>query len=113
MRRVFLTNTLIAITAITAFSQEKNNLSRKWGAEVNLLWPIYPGNIYKGQVTYETWRKNDLAGGLGRVDRFHHSACSSSNDVPARRHTSPVTIAAIRPAKPRRHRDFWGVSSVR
>jgi len=62
MRRVFLTNALIAITAITAFSQEKNNLSRKWGAEVNLLWPIYPGNIYKGQVTYETWRKNDLAG---------------------------------------------------
>jgi len=64
MERVILTIALIAITAITAFPQENNNPSRKWGAEVNLLWPIYPGNIYKGQVTYETWRKNDLAGDL-------------------------------------------------
>ncbi|MFN5208649.1 MAG: hypothetical protein ACK5CV_04530 [Bacteroidota bacterium] len=62
MERVFLTIALIAITALSAFSQENNKPSRKWGAEVNLLWPIYPGNIYKGQVTYETWRKDDLAG---------------------------------------------------
>lgn len=62
MKRVFFAIALIAITAITAFSQEQNNPSRKWGAEVNLLWPIFPGNIYKGQITYETWRINDLAG---------------------------------------------------
>lgn len=61
MSRVLLVITLIAMTAATAFSQEKNP-SRKWGAEVNLLWPIFPGNIYKGQVTYETWRINDWAG---------------------------------------------------
>lgn len=36
--------------------------SKKWGAEFNVLWPIYPGNIYKGQVTYEAWRKSNLAG---------------------------------------------------
>jgi hypothetical protein len=62
MKSILIYVALTAITAITAFGQEQNIPSRKWGAEVNLLWPIYPGNIYKGQATYETWRKNDLAG---------------------------------------------------
>jgi hypothetical protein len=62
MKSILIYVALTAITAITAFGQEQNIPSRKWGAEVNLLWPIYPGNIYKGQATHETWRKNDLAG---------------------------------------------------
>ncbi len=62
MKSIFIYFALTAITVINAFGQEQNIPSRKWGAEVNLLWPIFPGNIYKGQVTYETWRKNDLAG---------------------------------------------------
>lgn len=62
MKSIFIYFALTAITVINAFGQEPNIPSRKWGAEVNLLWPIFPGNIYKGQVTYETWRKNDLAG---------------------------------------------------
>jgi hypothetical protein len=37
-------------------------LPKKWGVEINVLWPVFPGNMYKGQVTYETWRKKDLAG---------------------------------------------------
>ena len=61
MKSIFI-YVLAAITVVNAFGQEQNIPSRKWGAEVNLLWPIFPGNIYKGQVTYETWRKNDLAG---------------------------------------------------
>jgi hypothetical protein len=61
MKTMILTITLTVISTIAVFSQEQNP-SRKWGAEVNLLWPIFPGNIYKGQVTYETWRKDDLAG---------------------------------------------------
>jgi len=45
------------------FGQQQNVIKpKKWGAEINVLWPIYPGNIYKGQVTYETWRKNHFAG---------------------------------------------------
>ena len=51
-----------ALTAINAFGQGQDLPSKKWGAEVNLLWPIFPGNIYKGQVTYETWRNKDWAG---------------------------------------------------
>lgn len=62
MKKIVLIIAFIANTALTTFSQNQNNPSRKWGAEVNLLWPIFPGNIYKGQITYETWRKGDLAG---------------------------------------------------
>lgn len=62
MRISFLTIALVVLTAITSFAQERNISSRKWGAEINLLWPIFPGNIYKGQATYEIWRKNHLAG---------------------------------------------------
>ncbi|MCB1146559.1 MAG: hypothetical protein KDK38_07120 [Leptospiraceae bacterium] len=35
---------------------------KKWGAEVNVLWPIFPGNMYTGVVTYEAWRVDDWAG---------------------------------------------------
>ncbi len=62
MKKICIYIALTAITVINTFGQEQDIPSRKWGAEVNLLWPIFPGNIYKGQVTYETWRKNDLAG---------------------------------------------------
>jgi hypothetical protein len=53
---------MITITSINAIAQEEQAISKKWGAEVNVLWPIFPGNIYKGQITYETWRDQDLAG---------------------------------------------------
>ena len=26
------------------------------------MWPIFPGNIYKAQLTYETWRRGEWAG---------------------------------------------------
>lgn len=48
--------------ALTTNAQETNQRNKKWGIELNVLWPVFPGNIYKGQVTYETWRKNNLAG---------------------------------------------------
>ena len=41
---------------------ETETPSKKWGAEINPMWPFFPGNIYRGQFTYETWRDNDLAG---------------------------------------------------
>lgn len=46
----------------TAVAQQENRPPKRWGAEINILWPIFPGNIYKGQVTYETWRKGHYAG---------------------------------------------------
>lgn len=64
MKSIIICVSMAAITVVNAFGQEQNIPSRKWGAEVNLLWPIFPGNIYKGQATYESWRKNDLAGDL-------------------------------------------------
>jgi hypothetical protein len=55
---------LIALVGIslTANAQSEPTPAKRWGAEFNILWPIFPGNIYKGQVTYETWRKAELAG---------------------------------------------------
>lgn len=55
---------LLITLALTVQAQDlpPHSEGRKWGAEVNLLWPIFPGNIYKGQVTYETWGTNHLAG---------------------------------------------------
>lgn len=46
----------------TAIAQQETRPPKRWGAEFNILWPIFPGNIYKGQVTYETWRKGHYAG---------------------------------------------------
>jgi hypothetical protein len=43
-------------------AQETVAASKKWGLEINVLWPIFPGNIYKFQVTREVWRTGDLAG---------------------------------------------------
>jgi hypothetical protein len=62
MRRVFLTIALIAITAITTFSQEQNNPSRKWGAEFNILWPIFPGNLIRTQMTRSIWQNENIKG---------------------------------------------------
>jgi hypothetical protein len=53
---------LTVLLMANANAQDQIPQAKRWGAEINLLWPIFPGNIYKGQVTYETWRKNDLAG---------------------------------------------------
>ena len=53
---------LVTMGTLTAQENNDSSTAKKWGAEVNLLWPIFPGNIYKGQVTYEAWRNNHLAG---------------------------------------------------
>lgn len=55
---------VLALLFTTAYAQkiDQVNPPKKWGAEINILWPIFPGNIYKGQVTYEAWRKRELAG---------------------------------------------------
>ncbi|MCB9245046.1 MAG: hypothetical protein H6606_01335 [Flavobacteriales bacterium] len=50
------------LTQVSAQNSPDDTYSPKWGVELNLLWPIFPGNIYKGQVTYETWRTDQLAG---------------------------------------------------
>ncbi|WP_194778351.1 hypothetical protein [Pararhodonellum marinum] len=61
MKKLVLSFILLAIV-VTGYAQNEIPQPKKWGAEVNILWPIFPGNIYKGQVTYETWRNNELAG---------------------------------------------------
>ncbi|MEX1188455.1 MAG: hypothetical protein WED33_04300, partial [Bacteroidia bacterium] len=53
---------LIICKASISQTSDSLNINKKWGVELNLLWPIFPGNIYKGQVTYETWRKKELVG---------------------------------------------------
>lgn len=49
---------ILLVVASTVWASAQTN-AKKWGVELNLLWPIFPGNIYKGQITYEAWRKND------------------------------------------------------
>jgi hypothetical protein len=61
MKRMILSGMVLLLLSATALAQEQA-VSRKWGAELNVLWPIFPGNMYKGQLTYESWRKGDLAG---------------------------------------------------
>lgn len=62
MKITFLTLALTLLHILHAGAQTPASTTKKWGTEINLLWPVYPGNIYKGQITYETWRKNELAG---------------------------------------------------
>ena len=62
MKSLSICMMLFSTLFVNVFAQDNAINRRKFGAEVNVLWPIFPGNIYKGQVTYETWRKNHLAG---------------------------------------------------
>jgi hypothetical protein len=64
MKKCITVFALSMLIAITSYAQQTNAPSKKWGAEINFLWPIFPGNIYKGQATYEAWRNNDLAGDI-------------------------------------------------
>ena len=61
MRNAFIVVVGLLFVAMQAKAQEIA-MPKKSGVEVNLLWPIYPGNVYKGQVTNEAWRRNELAG---------------------------------------------------
>ncbi|MCU0435409.1 MAG: hypothetical protein MUC87_18270 [Bacteroidia bacterium] len=62
MKKAGLLIAIVLIVTSTIHAQTDSPAIKKWGAEVNLLWPIFPGNIYKGQVTFETYRKKDFAG---------------------------------------------------
>ena len=62
MKKTTIILTLFCCIIGTAIGQQQTRAPKRWGAEINILWPIFPGNIYKGQVTYETWRRGDLAG---------------------------------------------------
>lgn len=64
MKKTITLSVLVLVALLASTAQGQNTPSRKWGAEVNVLWPIFPGNMYKGQVTYEAWRQNQLAGDI-------------------------------------------------
>lgn len=51
-----------AQTSTVDTSTDAQRPSLRWGAELNVLWPIFPGNIYRANVTLEAWRDHDLAG---------------------------------------------------
>ena len=61
---------VVCMAASSGFAQNKDRIQdsipyveKKWGVEINVLWPFYPGNIYKANATYEAWRfKKHLAG---------------------------------------------------
>lgn len=56
---------LFACMGMRLMAQEfSRDSQKKWGIEFYALWPVFPGNIYKAQVTKEVWRKNDLAGDI-------------------------------------------------
>lgn len=60
---------IFSIITVVSFGQQskQNNEApdqRKWGIEVNVLWPIFPGNLYRVQATRILWQKNKLRGDL-------------------------------------------------
>lgn len=70
MKRLMTIASLV-IVLFSAQAQQYPDASRKWGAEVNVLWPIFPGNTYKAQLTYQAWRKGHWAGDLFAGVHFH------------------------------------------
>jgi len=69
MKKLVITLTILLAMSASVYAQNEEQKPKRWGAEVNILWPIFPGNIYKGQVTYETWRRNELTGDV--IVGFH------------------------------------------
>lgn len=61
---------MIALISGAVIAQKKHRtqdsipyIDKKLGVEINVLWPFYPGNIYKANATYEAWRvKKHFAG---------------------------------------------------
>lgn len=64
MKKLILLSISIFIFGLAKAQENNNSELKKWGIELNLLWPIFPGNIYKGQITYEAWRNRELAGDI-------------------------------------------------
>ena len=62
MKNKYLWLVFFIASSMNLFAQEENPKPKKWGLELNVLWPIYPGNIYKGQATYQIWDKAELNG---------------------------------------------------
>ena len=54
-----------AAWAIFGFGSSQAQISGpRWSAEFNVLWPIFPGNIYKPLAVYRLWQQEQLAGEL-------------------------------------------------
>lgn len=54
-----------AAWAIFGFGSSQAQISGpRWSAEFNVLWPIFPGNIYKPLAVYRLWQQAQLAGDL-------------------------------------------------
>jgi hypothetical protein len=62
MKKLLFASLLILI-ASAGFSQTETTASKQ-AIEVNVLWPIFPGNAYRVHYTRTLWQKNTLRGDL-------------------------------------------------
>lgn len=53
---------LLATLPVLAQSTGATQSPGKWAAEVNVLWPIYPGDTYNGKVLYRVCQRPNTSG---------------------------------------------------
>ncbi|MDP1818030.1 MAG: hypothetical protein Q8K92_26495 [Leadbetterella sp.] len=67
MKKVILKSifaTMFGIISLTNSSAQEQENSFKNGVEINILFPIYPGNEYAAKYTRVLWQKDQLKGEL-------------------------------------------------
>ena len=53
--------TLLALST-SLYGQTNEPSAKKWGAEFNILWPIFPGNLIRTQMTRSIWQNENIKG---------------------------------------------------
>jgi hypothetical protein len=61
MKFAFMLVTILAFST-SSYGQTTVPNEKKWGAEFNILWPIFPGNLIRTQVTRTIWQNEKIKG---------------------------------------------------
>ena len=64
--------TLLALST-SLYGQTNEPSAKKWGAEFNILWPIFPGNLIRTQMTRSIWQNENIKGDLLFGAGVHYS----------------------------------------
>jgi|688.fasta_scaffold110561_2 hypothetical protein len=64
MKKMKSTVVLCILLALSTslYGQTNEPPAKKWGAEFNILWPIFPGNLIRTQMTRSIWQNENIKG---------------------------------------------------